>query len=213
MRAFFLVCATAGIANAGTNEISVGETTRALRSRSADAMTTNSLDGGTLTYAHALAIDTVPDVDLWAEAALDWGGADGSMFQTLTTKINSSGLMVAGRARYALHPRVAASARLAIGAMRTSLRIEDTTGRGASDHGMAEQVTGSLALDVQAIRARRLSLGVRLELGYVEATSVALVAHADTVSDGTLMLPMQDASLGKLDLSGPSFGVTVFSQF
>src|SRR5439155_9753618 len=160
-----------------------------------------------------LSLDTLPGVGLSAEAAIDWGSATGRMFQVLSTELGSTGYTAGMRARYGLYSRLDASARVAIGTVRESLKIRDSAGESASDHGWSELVTGAIGLEVRAIESPRLSLGMRLELGYVAAAPVALVAHSDTSSPGTLMLQMQDAPLGRLNLSGPSLGFTVFSQF
>ena len=56
---------------------------------------------------------------------------------------------------------------------------------------------------------------MRAELGYIAATATALTATSDR-GDGdgdTLRLPMNESSLGHLDLGGRFFGFSILSQF
>src|SRR5258706_8180616 len=217
MRALLLLLLASGTASAGNNEIAFGGTSRALRTTSADAVTNNSLDGGTLSYARALEIDTVPGVQLWAEGAFDWGGAEGKMFQVMDTELRSSSFSVAGRARYALHPRLAANARFALGPTKESLDITDGSGQRASDAGWGAMVAGSVGLELRPIIAPKVSFALRFDPGYVATSPIGLVAHAETSSSGSgsgaLMLPMQDASLGQLKLSSPRLAINAVAQF
>jgi hypothetical protein len=73
--------------------------------------------------------------------------------------------------------------------------------------------SGSLSVDVLAVDTPRFALGVRLALGYVAASAVPLSGKAERPDDGTLRLQMTQASLGRLDLSGPYAAVSVVSDF
>ena len=68
------------------------------------------------------------------------------MFQTLSTEIDTLGLSGGARARYRLHDRVSASARLDLGAARTSLRAHRQMAHTAADAswgGIATPPSGS----------------------------------------------------------------------
>ena len=207
------LCGLATPAAAGTNELSIGSTTRALRSSSANAVTADDLEGGTLTLGHALDLPVVPGLTVWADAGLSWGHATGTMFQTLWTEIGSTTWTAGGRARYAVVRHLWASARLDLGLARASLALSDTSGHAASDHGWSPLASGALGLDLLAVERPRYALGLRLELGYVSAAAIPLVAAPTSGSAGTLQLQMTAASLGHLDLSGPSFTVSLMAQF
>ncbi|MCX5746109.1 MAG: hypothetical protein NT062_26830, partial [Proteobacteria bacterium] len=207
-----LVAASTTIA-AADSQISIGSSVRALRSDSANALTTESLGGGALTYGYQLPIATIPHLALWAEASMGWGTAAGALFQTLTTSIDTFDLGLAARARYELHPRVAVSARLGLGTSRESIAIADAMGHRASDDGLAATTTASLALDLLAIDLPRFGLGLRAELGYTAASDVDLTTSPDRPSDGTIKLPLMDAAFGHLDLGGPFFGFGLFGRF
>jgi hypothetical protein len=193
------------------NELSIGSTDRALRSASADAVTGDSYAGGQLAFAHDLDLGT-SDVTVAATGALIWGGADGTLFD-MTTEVGQTAYLVGLRARYAVVPHLAAGAALQVGAVHTSLALTDAMERTVGDAGWGGVASGALALDLLAVDGDRFRLGLRLELGYVAAAAVALTGRSDRADDDTLRLRMTEASLGRLDLSGPFAGVSLLSDF
>lgn len=206
--------AAANSAHADTNhdELWLGGGSRALRSSSANALTDANLAGTTLGYARDLGLAIVPDLAVWAEAGMATGDAQGTMFQTLATEISTIGLTGGLRARYQLHRLIAASARFELGAQRARVAITDHAGGSASDHGWGTMASAGAALDLFAAARPPFGIGVRAELGYVVAQAISLTARRDTGGD-TLMLPASEAALGNLDLSGPTFAVSLVGQF
>lgn len=217
MRAFIaLALLAAPTAHAGPHELSLGGTTRTLRTDSANALTEDSLGGGQLGYAHALDLPLMPGVALWATGTFGWGAADGTMFQTLTTELDTLSFSVGGRARYPLRGRwLAATARLDLGTSRAAVALRDDAGHSAADTGWGATAQGAVGIDLALIRPRTrdFSLGIRVELGYVIASPIALTATPESGSEGTLQLEMSAASLGSVNLSGAVFGAMVTSQF
>jgi hypothetical protein len=214
--ALCLVAVTTAAAYAGEgprHELSLGSSTRALRSSSANAVTADSLGGGSVGYAHALDLDIFPRLALWLEGSFGWGGVDGVMFQTLTTEVDAIAFTAGGRARYTLHRNVHASARLELGTARARLAIRDDQGHTATDKGWGVTSSAGLGLELLAVARPRFSLGLRAELGYVATSAVSLVATPEGERNNTLQLEMTAAGLGSLDLSGPAFGASVVSQF
>src|SRR5262249_42950076 len=134
MRAAIVVLALAGTASAGNNEVSIGPWNRALRASSADAVTSNDLVGGLLTYARALDIAVASNVTLWAVGGFAWSGTTGTMFQMLDTDVGNVAFTIGGRARYALWNHVAFGAGLDIGTARTRLTLSEGSYE-ASDSG------------------------------------------------------------------------------
>jgi len=196
------------------NELTLGSWNRALRSASANAVTDENLGGGALGYARDLGIRPAPRLALWATGGLAWADAQGSMFQTLSTQIDTLGLSVGARARYHLLTRVVASARLELGTQRAGLRLTDAMGRSAGDSAWGATATAAAAVDLLAIAGRRFSLGLRAELGYVAASAPALTAASDHGGDGdTIRLPATESSLGHLDLGGRFLAFSMLSQF
>jgi len=213
MRIAIALCLLTTAAFAGNHEVSWGASTRALRTSSANAVTEDSLGGGAVGYAYALPIEVLPDFGVRATAAVAWGGADGRMFQSLTTDLDTLAFTVGARAHYELYSHIVATARLDLGTARTSLAIRDDAGHTASDAGWSAITEAAVGLDLYALYRPRLTLGVRLELGYVATTSTSLVATPESASEDTLQLEMSAASLGSVNLSGPVFAASIVSQF
>jgi hypothetical protein len=201
-----LVCSTAY----ADNELSLGGGSRALRSSSADAVTGDSLGIGGLGYARRLAIDAAP-VALWAEAGFGWGDADGDMFETMSTQIRTYAVTAGVRASYPLHRLIDATARIDVGTARTSLAVSEGMAK-VSDSGWGALAQGALGADLFASRSPVFSLGMRLELGYTQATGIGLTPRPDSQAD-TLKLATAEASIGHLDLSGPFFAISALAQF
>ncbi len=217
MRAFIILTLLASsTAYAGDNELSLGPSTRALRTDSANALTEGSLEGGLLGYERALDLPLVPGMSIWATGTFGWGGADGQMFQTLSTSIDTLAFTAGGRARYPLVRWLNATARVDLGMARAAVGLSDTAGHTAADSGWGAIAQGALGLEVVLLRSRttRFTLGLRAELGYIAASPVSLTATPESGSDDdTLHLEMSAASLGSLNLSGKVFAVSITSQF
>jgi hypothetical protein len=208
--ALILLTATA---SAGNNELTITETSRALRTSSANAITEDSLIGGELAYSRKLDVSFMPKLELWTVGTFAWGVADGTMFQTLTTELDTLALTVGARARYRLHHRLDASARLDIGATRAAFSVRDDMDHSASDAGWGAITGAGVGIDCYAFRGQRYALAFRLELGAVATSSIPLTATPDSSGEGTLQLEMTAASLGSLNLSGPVFAASIVGQW
>ncbi len=201
LAALLLLCAAASPALADTNEVSIGFAGRSLRSGSANAVSDDNLAGGELTYARGLPLTIPGAIGLQAIAGFNWNSVSGTMFNTMQTDVDSTGFTVGLRARYALLSRVVLNARVDLGMNRTSLDLE-MAGRTFSDGRWHAMTRGSLGLDVYAVQSQRLSIGARLEAGYVLATDVDLAPREETGDGETIMLPETQASIGSLNLGG-----------
>lgn len=189
-------------------EVSLGTDVRALHSPSANALTEDSLWGGHVTLAHAL----LPN--LWATASAGIGRATGTMFEMSTSVVQET--FTAGvRARYVLRGPLAAVARADLGLSNTDIKLEDPSYQTLSDHAWAPLASGALGLELGGpIGAeRRAYMAVRLELGYVACAPVELTAKSHPPDDGTIRLPMTQASLGSLDLSGKYASISWLVRF
>jgi hypothetical protein len=202
-----------GTAAAAPNEITFGSNVRALPN--ADPVTPDSLAGGGLGLGRRLDLLSLPrHFELWADAGILWQGATGQMFQTLATDLFDMTITAGGRLRYHPFRALAVSGALAVGYEHASLSIEDTAGHTASDTGWGAVARASIQADLMVVDLRRFSLGFRAELGYLTASGIELIPHDErSGAADTLYLPMQEASLGHLDLGGPYFNFGLFSQF
>ncbi|HEY4181289.1 MAG TPA: hypothetical protein VGM90_30800 [Kofleriaceae bacterium] len=199
------------VAHAGDNAVSIGSFSRALRSNSANAISSDDLAGVHLTIerdvGHDLGIDLFPKLQLWATATWEYGTVDGSMFQTITTEGTTHILTLGGRARYALRPWVAVSARLDAGVQHTGLQL-DEGGMTAQDHAWGSVATSAVGAELIAVD----HIGLRFEMGYLAASGVALAPVADKDSN-MLQLSTAQASIGHLDLSGRFVTVSLLGAF
>jgi hypothetical protein len=168
-------------------EISLGTDVRALRTSSANALTDDSLWGGHVMIARELR------PNLWVTGAANIGGATGTMFEMSTSVLQES-FSAGVRGRYPIAGPVAAIAHADLGVSNTDIKLEDPSYQTLSDHAWAPLATGALGIEVGS--------HFRFELGYVACASVELTAKTHPPDDGTIRLPMTQASLGSLDLSG-----------
>lgn len=211
--ALSVAAALAASAHAGGNELSMSGSNRGLRSASADALTGDSLGGGSVAYARDLGEVLIPRLHLWARAGIAWGDVQGEMFQTIGTDVSTFELSVGARARYEVWKRVAASVRVDLGAAHTALTLSPVDASDETGARWEPAVTAAAGLDVVAIDWHGFSLGVRGELGYVAAAPAPLTLATATANDGTLRLPATMAPFGHLDVSGPMFAVGLVSTF
>lgn len=211
MRATLFVILLAADASAGNHELTVGSSSRAMHSSSAEAVTTEGLSGGAVGYAHALGIDLLSHVALWVEGGFAWGGAQGTMFQSLSTRVSTQALTGGARLRYTPYHYLAVGVRADLGAARTALWLDEGS-VSASDARWTELAQAAAAVDLLAIDHPQFALGLRFEVGYVATRGVALTPTPQHGGD-TLRLPMIESSLGSLDLSGPFVEISAVSQF
>lgn len=213
MRILLCLALLASTAVAAPNEITFGSNVRELPN--ADPVTPDSLAGGGLGLGRRLDLVPLPNhLELWADAGILWSGATGTMFQTLQTDLFDTTITAGGRLRYHPFKALAVSGVLAVGYQHASLSIQDTAGHTASDTGWGAVARASIQVDLVALDFKRFGLGLRAELGYLAASGIELVPREERSADAdTLYLPMQEASLGHLDLSGAYFNFGLFSQF
>lgn len=206
-----ILVGSSAAAHAGNTELALGSYNRALRSDSANAVTDDTLVGLSTGVARRLPLDLFPKLDVWATGAFVWGSAEGTLFQTMSTTIDSVGFTVGGRASYALHRYLRASARLDLGTARNELTIHGN-GHWVSDAGWGATATTAVGLDALVLAKPQFTIGFRFDLGYIAATSVALSPREDGDASKIELDAMQ-ASIGHLDLGGRFFALSVISQF
>ncbi|HVK86455.1 MAG TPA: hypothetical protein VM513_20190 [Kofleriaceae bacterium] len=207
-----LLLAATTAAHAGDhNELSIGGGGRALRSNSANAVTSDTLSHGELAYGRRLDLSLVPRLQTWLTAGFNWGGASGTLFQSMATEVDTLGFTGGARARYVLHPHFAATARVDLGTARTALALDGNAGR-VSDAGWGATFGAALGAEAYMIAHPTFSLGVRFELGYVTMTAPALSPRASE-DDSMILLDAQQASIGHLDLGGRYASFAMISRF
>ena len=153
----------------------------------------------------------MPGLQTWATAGFSWGGADGTMFSTLTTGLDTLSFTVGGRARYEVFRHLAVGARLDLGTARAALTLREGD-RELSDHGWGATSTAAASIDLLAIAGDNFKLGLRFELGYTLTSAIEL-APAEASDPTEIQLQMSQASFGHLDVGGKFASFTAISQF
>jgi hypothetical protein len=206
-----VLAATTSTAAHADTELGIGMVDRALHSPSANALTSDSLFGGTLAVSHALHVGP-PQIALWLTGSMTVAAATGTMFEMDTT-IAQEAFQGGVRARYPLSPHVGAIARAEVGMSNVDIKLADPVNQTLSDHAWAPLATGALGLEWSGLEDHGMAMGVRLELGYTACAPVELTAKTHPPDDGTLRLPMTQASLGSLDLSGKYLAASLLVRF
>lgn len=208
--ALFAIVLAASPAFAGNNEITLGSTSRSLRTASANAVTSENLGGVQLTAARQIHLDLMTNLQIWGAVGFVHTSAEGELFG-MPTDIDAIDVTFGGNARYELHPHFALVGRLDVGPSRTELAIEGN-GHSVADSRWGASATAALGADAFLIAYPRFSLGARFELGYTMRSAPALSpmggAHGDM-----LELSESQASIGHLDLGGRYVAFSVISQF
>ncbi len=205
-----LALCAASPALAGNNELSIGGTTRSLRTASANAVTSDNLGGVQLGVARHLDLDLVPSLQIWAAVGFANTSAEGELFG-MPTEIDALDLTLGGTARYVLHRNIAVMAHLDLGPSRTSLSIEGNS-KTVSDSGWGVSATGAVGVDLFLITYPQFSLGARIEVGYTTHSATSL-SPVEGASHDMLVLPGAHASIGHLDLGGRFYAFSLLSQF
>lgn len=196
MRIALVIVLASSTAYADT-EVGLGTDVRALHSSSANALTDDSLWGGHVMVARALRSD------VWLTGAANIAGATGTMFEMSTTVLQES-FSAGVRGRYRVRGPLSAIAHVQLGLSNTDIKLEDASYQTLSDHAWAPLVAGALGLELGP---------VRFEVGYVACAPVELTAKSHPPDDGTIRLPMTQASLGSLDLSGKYASISWLVRF
>ena len=144
-------------AHAGHNELSIGSTIRALRSRLRERRHRRQPHAAApLGYAHAARPRPPRPRRCGRPAALAVGRRRGTLFQTLTTDVShDSASRRWPRALPRFIPHVAATAHLDLGAARTSLALRDDDGHTASRRRLGrDRAAARSALELFAVRSQ-----------------------------------------------------------
>lgn len=192
-------------------EITFGSQIRALHAPSAEAVTGDSYVGGRLTVGRQLYLPAPDGVDLYATAGFDWGGASGSMFNQ-STDISTYALTVGGHARYHLYSHISLIAGVDLGMQHASLTFGDTAPDQTTDGAWGLMTRGIVAVELLAADSKAWNFGLRVEAGYTLDQKIAL-SPAAPKDDTELTIMTTTASIGHLDMSGPSIGFSAITRF
>lgn len=220
--AVFVCCsiAVAPRAHADRLELGIGSTSRFTHADSVLAVHDSRSTGFSMDAAYRWA--SIAGYDLLADASFDTDTAWATTFQRMHTASTTRVAMVGVRVRRPLAHATSAHARLALGATRVGIEMEDLDGRShIADHGHGTSAYLGAGLDCMPLRPRNangrevFSLGVRVELGYMAMTSVGFSARSPDpgVPEGTIEIPARAASLGDLDMSALTVRLALVARF
>ena len=212
MRSLLFIALLAGAAHAGNNEIVIGSNVRALHSNSANALTDTSYAGGTVGFSRALDLELPYHLTLWADADANFGGTTGTMFSYIDTEVFAMSYLAGAHVRYQPFRGFAVGAGLAVGPQYESLKLVDSMSHSARDHGWGAAARASVRGEILFVDVPKLKMGFRVEYGYLAASGVELTPK-QSMDDTTLHIPVTEASVGHLDLSGQYLTFGIVSQF
>lgn len=165
---------------------------------------------------------SIAGFDLLADASFDTDTAWATTFQRMHTATTTQVVMLGLRVRRPLPLAASAHARLALGATRLGIEIDDLDGRShIADHGRGASAYLGAGIDCVPLRPRMasgremFSLGVRVELGYLAMTAVGLSAESPDsgMPDGTIEIPARATALGDLDMSALTLHLALIARF
>lgn len=215
--------AAPSLAHADRYELSLGSSTRHVQSTSADALSDDILAVFSMTGAVAIDRIKVPLFDRFAiEGGFDAGALTGTSFQTLETSTSFLHWTLGARVTRDLGRRLSVHGRAALGLARIGVTIDDIFMNGPTlgDSGYTGTGYVGAAGDIYLIKpgmpeGARLSLGLRLEVGYLAMIPKSLEARPDGSDheDGAILIPEMSAPLGDLDLSALSLRFGLVGRF
>lgn len=212
--------AVASRAHADRLELGIGSTSRFTHADSVLAVHDSRSTGFSMDTAFRWA--SFAGFDLLADASFDTDTAWATTFQRMHTATTTQVVLLGVRVRRSLPYAASAHARLALGATRLGLQIDDLDGRSqVADHGRATSAYIGAGIDCVPLRPRMangremFSLGVRVELGYLATTAVGFSAESPDpdMPDGTIEIPARAASLGDLDMSALTLRLALVARF
>lgn len=199
--------------------VDIGSSTRWLGSTSAASLTTDNLSTANFGAEHRIATVTAPfaiPVEIAGGVGVSFGSSMGTVFQRLSTEIDTTELVAAAHATAHLGNRVALSARASLGASRVAVTLADlytTELTPVDDHGWGTVSAASLGAEFAPVALQKFRLGVGAEVGYVATSAIALHAYPSDRPDGDLSIATTYASIGHLDLDGWAFRFSVHAAF
>ncbi|WP_428263452.1 hypothetical protein [Haliangium sp.] len=212
--------ATAAPASAERFELGMGSVSRWMPSGSVLSLHDGSSTG--LGLDAAVQVGAVAGLSLAVDGSYATDAVSGRTFQRMDTETRTHALLVGVRAQRAVAPLTEAYGRVAAGAIRVAATLDDDyAAESVSDHGWGAALYAGAGVEVLPIRRvgaggrGRFALGVRAELGYLAMTPVALTGRSPDADmpAGAIEIPAHAASLGRLNMSALTLGLSAVARF
>jgi hypothetical protein len=204
-----------GSARAERLELSVGASTIVTTSSSVDAI---SADGDLVRGAISAGwwLGQSGDLELGLFAAWEGGNLSGRTLQTVDTSLWVSEFRVGGAARRPLWRSVSGIAGAGFGLARGRLSLSSTSSAStpieSSDRAPTLSATAGLEAGLTSSR-RIVSLAVRVAAGSYAPASFSFKADPAGHGGDELRIPTSAAPLGKIDVGGYSFGLSLVARY
>jgi hypothetical protein len=220
--ALFVCCsiAVASRAHADRLELGIGSTSRFTHADSVLAVHDSRSTGFSMDAAFRWA--SIAGFDLLVDASFDTDTAWATTFQRMYTASTTQTVLLGLRVRRPLPYAATVHARLALGATRLGIEIDDLDGSShVADHGNGTSAYLGAGIDCVPLHPRMasgremFSLGVRVELGYLAMTTVGFSAESPDpgMPEGTIEIPARAAALGHLDMSALTLRLALIARF
>lgn len=202
----------AAVADA-TVDISFGGESRFPTSSSMDAVSADSSHGILSLAAGYHAGPIVPFGDVVFELGLGGGRIEGATFERVRTEMHLLELVGSARLSRPLIGSLRAFARGGIGMRRLDLRLRQGDD-GLSDRGWGPLASAGAGLEYTPLRpGLGISIGYRLEAGYVYHAAESMSAEPQSRDDDRVTIPSSSAPLGSLDAGGWMLRGSVVARF
>jgi hypothetical protein len=171
---------------------------------SAASISEQQLFGPQVTVGRRLADLPGPRRGFTLSAVARFGAAfsEGTLFQTLETRIDQLSFTGGARLELGLWKWMSASAQLDVGAARTHVRIGETEMAPVDDSGWHVIGTAWTGVQFGGVVRGRFSVALIAELGYTVTQGVGLRATPGDHPEPELSIPTVYAALGDLDTRG-----------
>ncbi len=212
-----LCLALNGDAHANRYEVSLGGGGSALPSKSIDAL------GSAKSYARVdleagVQLQNVPSLGT-TELALSWdsGGFSGSSFGRIESDLTLDTVMLRGRVRRDIRPRLSGFGEFGLGVQWGNLRLNDAgsaQSRRLEDSDKTAASTLGAGLDFQLSNpGSAFQLGLRAKVNYRVVASHDFKASPMSTGSDELLLSTRAAELGSVNTSGLAFGASLVGRF
>lgn len=208
------------VASARGWEIAAGTQVTIARSPSLDALSEDDTIGLADVSVAKRVLPHAPILgDIWFEAIGQAGSTGANDFQQFDAEITLQSIQVGLRGVRRLAPRIRAYVRGDVGVMFGELSLSESGAVSLRSDADALVSYGGAGLDLALLQARDdarnpdLSLGMRIEAGWLQSQALRFRAEPDYPDDDYQRLPTQVAPLGSFDPSGLTFRIAVVGRF
>lgn len=144
------------------------------------------------------------------DVALQWqtGYVEGTSFNRIQSSLSLDSVILSGRLRMPLYPRISAIGSFGLGVTWASLELSDLASDAArpvqgSDRAASSELSAGIEVSMTSSRSKSwLKPVLRFELAYSAMTSLNVDADPKDRGEDAITIPVDSASLGSVNASG-----------